>query len=96
MLEKCYVVEFSKFAAKQADKIPRSIKEALYLWKSSVEQFGLPEVRKSKGYHDEPLSGDRKGQRSVRLNRSYRLIYEQLDRGAVVVVGIQEINKHEY
>jgi proteic killer suppression protein len=72
---KRYGVEFTKFAAKQAEKVPRPIQEAVFLWKTSVEHLGLPEVRKSKGYHDEPLRGQRKGQRSIRLNRAYRLIY---------------------
>ncbi len=37
--------------------------------------IGLSEVRKVPGYHDEPLKGQRKGQRSIRLSRSYRAIY---------------------
>jgi proteic killer suppression protein len=45
-------------------------------------------------YHDEPLKGDRLGQRSIRLSRSYRLIYiESQELGVVKVV---EVNKHEY
>ena len=28
-----------------------------------------------KGFHDEPLRGQRHGQRSIRLNRAYRAIY---------------------
>jgi toxin HigB-1 len=93
---KTYVVEFTKFAAKQTLKLPTSIQEAVFLWKKSVEQIGLPEVRKSKGYRDELLKGQRKGQRSIRLNRTYRLIYVEFDQGEVVVVGVQEVNKHEY
>ena len=93
---KRYVVEFTKFAAKQSEKVPKPIREAVFLWKESVEHLGLPEIRKAKGYHDEPLKGQRKGQRSVRLSRAYRLIYEEFERGEIVVVGVQEINKHEY
>jgi proteic killer suppression protein len=93
---KIYIVEFSKFAAKQTQKLPKFIQEAVFLWKESVEQIGLPDVRKAKGYHDEPLKGERRGQRSVRLNRAYRLIYTELERGEIVVVGVQEVNKHEY
>jgi proteic killer suppression protein len=93
---KIYVVEFTKFAAKQIQRVPKSIQEAIFLWKEAVEQLGLPEVMKAKGYHDEPLKGQRKGQRSVRLNRAYRLIYTRLDQGEIVVVGVQEVNKHEY
>jgi proteic killer suppression protein len=96
MNPKRYIVEFTKFAATQAGKLPVQIHEALYLWKESVEHLGLAEVRKAKGYHDEPLKGQRKGQRSVRLNRAYRLIYDEFENGEIVVVSVQEVNKHEY
>ena len=96
MRAKIYVVEFTKFAAKQAARLPLTMREAVFLWKEAVEQLGLPEVRKAKGYHDEPLRGQRLGQRSVRLNRAYRLIYEEFDQGEIVIVGVQEVNKHEY
>ena len=96
MIAKAYIVEFTKFAAKQIGRLPRQIQEAVFLWQHAVEQLGLPEVMKAKGYHDEPLKGQRRGQRSVRLNRSYRLIYTQADHGELVVVGIQEVNKHDY
>jgi len=96
MVDKTYVVEFTKFAAKQAARLSHSIQEALFFWKESVQQLGLPEVRKSKGYHDEPLRGARSGQRSVRLSKAYRVIYEEYGRGDIVVVGVQEVNKHEY
>jgi proteic killer suppression protein len=45
---------------------------------------------------DEPLSGDRKGQRSVRLNRAYRAIYIQNKDGEIELVTIIEVNKHKY
>jgi proteic killer suppression protein len=96
MYTKCYKIEFSKFAAKQIEKLPKVLKEAILLWKMSVEEAGMPEVRKLKGYHDEPLKGRRVGQRSVRLNRAYRLIYAEFEQGEVVIVGVQEVNKHEY
>lgn len=44
-------------------------------WVQSVELVGLEEVRKVAGFHDEALKGNRKGQRSIRLNRAYRAIY---------------------
>ncbi len=91
-----YVVEFTKFAAKQIQRVPKPIQEAVFLWKEAVEKLGLPEVMKAKGYHDEPLKGQRKGQRSIRLNRAYRLIYTRDDQKEVTVVGVQEVNKHEY
>ncbi len=100
MLQKKYRVEFSRFAAKQIERLLKSIKEAVFLWKVTVDQFGLLEARKSKGYHDEPLKGQRIGQRigqrSIRLNRAYRLIYNEFNDGEIVVVGVLEVNKHEY
>ena len=49
---------------------------------------------KSRGYHDEPLQGIRRGQRSVRMNKAYRLIYRLIEDR--VHIEILEVNKHEY
>jgi toxin HigB-1 len=62
----------------------------------AVELSGLREIRKSLGYHDEPLKGNRLGQRSVRLNRSYRLIYVEEPGENVIMVLVIEVNKHDY
>ena len=48
------------------------------------------------GFHDEPLKGKRQGQRSVRLNRAYRAIYVERGTGAVELIEVLEVNKHEY
>ena len=61
-----------------------------------MEEEGILDVRKIKGYHDKPLKGDRKGQRSVRLNKAYRLIYEEDKKRNLVVILILEVNKHDY
>ncbi len=53
-------------------------------------------MRKIPGYHDEPLKGDRKGQRSSHLSRGYRVIYEELSSGEIVIVSVLEVNKHDY
>ena len=53
-------------------------------------------LRKLPGYHDEPLKGDRLGQRSIRLNKAYRAIYIQEKDGAINLIIIEEVNKHEY
>jgi proteic killer suppression protein len=47
------------------------------------------------GYLDEPLKGDRAGQRSMRLSRSYRAIYE-VKEDRVKFVSVEEVSKHEY
>lgn len=55
---------------KQLRKIPEYVRVKLQFWSESVERFGLPEVRKSPGFHDEPLKGKWKGFRSIRLSKS--------------------------
>lgn len=84
----------TKFAEKQLTKLPRNIKEALRYWAETIERIGLREVRKLSGYHDEPLKGDRKGQRSVRLNKAYRAIY--IETNESIEITVIEVNKHEY
>lgn len=95
---KVYRVFVTKFASKQLKKLPREILEHVRFWQRAVEFEGLSAVRKLSGYHDEPLKGERKGQRSIRLNRSWRLIYiEHAIAGETVVeVLVIEVNKHEY
>lgn len=61
-----------------------------------VQEAGLPEVRKIPGLHDEPLKGERHGQRSIRLNRSWRAIYTETADGKITFVEIQEVHKHEH
>ncbi|WP_242604610.1 hypothetical protein [Legionella fairfieldensis] len=57
---------------------------------------GLSEVRKIAGYHDEPLQGKKKGQRSIRLNKAYRAIYELNTKGQMEIIEVMEVNKHDY
>ena len=89
-------VKISKKALKQLQKLPRHIVINLMAWVDDVEDSGLEEVRKRPGYHDEPLQGERKHQRSIRLSRSYRAIYEIKRDGSVEFVSIEEVSKHEY
>jgi proteic killer suppression protein len=53
------------------EKVPDFIRKKVIFWVFLVESKGLTEVMKSPGFHDEPLKGLRRGQRSVRLNRAY-------------------------
>jgi proteic killer suppression protein len=62
---------------------------------TAVEQEGSEEVRKVRGYHDETLQRDRFGQRSIRLSRAYRAIYE-LKGDTAAFVSIEEVSKHQY
>lgn len=76
----------------------------IYIWQIFITLYypkkqkgicGTREARKIKGYHDEPLKGGRKGQRSIRLNKAYRAIYVEKN-GEIDFIEIQEVNKHEY
>lgn len=81
---------------RQLKKLPQFIVLKLIAWARSVELVGLREVRKIPGYHDEPLKGNRQGQRSIRLSRGYRAIYTEDQSGQINLVIIEEVNKHEY
>ena len=79
---------------KDLKKVPAFIQKKVMFWVFLVESQGIAETAKSRGYHDEPLKGSRKGQRSVRMNRAYRLIYRVVkDR---IEIELLEVNKHEY
>ncbi len=75
--------------------MPQHVAMKLAGWVEAVETTGLESVRKLSGYHDEPLKGNRKGQRSIRLSLAYRAIYtirnEQLE-----FVSVEEVSKHDY
>lgn len=77
-------------------KLPPNIRLKLFEWAKDVETFGLEQVRKIPGYHDEPLKGNRLGQRSIRLNRAYRAIYNTIGDNTIVLVVVREVNKHDY
>ncbi len=81
---------------KEIRKLPLHIKIKLLEWAKSVEIDGIRQVRLLKGFHDEPLLGDRKGQRSIRLSKSYRAIYTEQKDGLFNSIIIQEVNKHDY
>jgi proteic killer suppression protein len=89
-------IVISKQAKKQLDECPHYIFRKYLYWNNLLETYGLIETRKIKGFHDEPLKGHRTGQRSVRLSRSYRIIYIELDSKKYELLEIIEVNKHEY
>lgn len=88
------IVQFDTRIEKDLSKLPIHILNKLRMWVDMVNHNGIMEVRKISGFHDEPLSGDRKGQRSIRLNKAYRAIYTE-DKNTIKVTVI-EVNKHEY
>ncbi len=90
------VVTYTKRAEKDIKRLAVHIKKALLNWTHTVELNGIREVRKSLGYHDEPLKGKRKGQRSVRLSKGYRVIYEENELKEIILLEVQEVTNHEY
>jgi toxin HigB-1 len=89
-------VLFNEKLKRSLKKLPIYIVIKLEQWISAVAHDGLLEVRKQLGYHDEPLKGKRKGQRSIRLSKSYRAIYEINEKGETAIIEIVEVNKHDY
>ena len=88
-------IEITPKAQKDLTRVPQQIAEKFQLWADSIKLKGLNRVRQIPGYHDEPLKGKRVGQRSIRLNRSYRAIYEVID-GNAIIIQVQEVTKHDY
>lgn len=64
-------------------------------WIKAVQEIGIEETRKITGYHDEPLKGKRAGQRSIRLNKSYRAIYV-IGGDTIYFIKVIEVNNHDY
>ncbi len=89
-------VILARQAKKDVKKIPLYIATKLFEWIDQVLHDGLDEVRKVPGYHDELLSGRRKGQRSIRLSKGYRAFYVEDTQGNMEIVEIIEVNKHDY
>lgn len=78
------------------NKPPTHIVAKLLLWVRLVETKGLEEARKTPSWHDEPLQGERKGERSIRLNKAYRAFYAIKEDGEIEIAWVFEVNKHDY
>jgi toxin HigB-1 len=90
------IIEISKRAQKDLRKLPDYIVRNFQEWMLAVEDLGIVETRKIKGYRDEALTGNRSGQRSARLSRAYRVIYTETPEDGINIVCILEVNKHDY
>ena len=75
-------------------RIPKEIVKKYTIWKTIVTMNGPYALRKFPGLNDEALRGDRKGQRSSRLNIQYRVVYKIIDNE--IVVKVIEITPHKY
>ena len=87
-----YSVNLTKRAERQLEKLPRHIVNKLALWIEMIEVDGWAYAKKIPGFNDEALLGKRFGQRSVRLSRSYRVIFKVTR----LYIEIMEVSKHDY
>jgi toxin HigB-1 len=76
-------------------KIPIHVVRRLQEWVDDVRQRGLEEVRKTPGYHDEPLKGKLRGMRSIRLSKGWRAYYV-VEEEEIQFVLVLRVDKHEY
>jgi toxin HigB-1 len=88
-------VILSRRRIKDLAGVPRHIAVKFQDWLEDVEDRGLEEVSRSPGYHHEPLKGNLKGTRSIRLSLHYRAYYKIVD-GAVQFVQVERVDKHVY
>ncbi len=89
------LVVLSRQAQKDLVSVPRHVAIKFQDWVEDVEDRGIEEVRKIPGYHDEPLKGALKGQRSIRLSKGYRAYY-RIVRGRVEFISVERVDKHVY
>jgi len=87
-------IEITKQAQKSLIKAPKHIQGKFDAWVESILEDGLTETRKNPGFHDELLEGERKGQRSVRLNNQWRIFYTETQKG--IQIMILEVTPHDY
>jgi len=89
-------VLLDKQVKQELELMPSYIVKKFSGWVQFVELFGIREARLIKSFHDEPLKGKRLGQRSIRLNRSYRAIYIELSDNEIEIIKVVEVHKHDY
>lgn len=88
-------VRLSRKVKRDLCKVPHFIVDKFYTWVDLLENEGILEARKLKSFYDEPLKGQRTGQRFIRLNRLYRAIYVEGERKDLILLDVLEVNKHD-
>ncbi len=92
-------VRLTKTVRKALRRSPAHVVMKLLGWVDLVENEGLENARKIPGFHDEPLRGQRQGQRSIRLSRAWRAIYVIVDPNGEdkeSFAEVTEVSKHDY
>jgi proteic killer suppression protein len=91
-----HTVHISRGALKEIKKIPRHILIKFDLWVEIIETDGYEAMKKVKGFNDHALVGDRKGQRSSYLSRSWRVIYRIDNMTNLIHIEVLEVHNHDY
>ena len=81
----------SRLIAQQLPKAPSKIQQKYTIWRDRVRQLG-PNLRG--GYRVHSLRGKRKGQKSARLSRQWRIIFKVFENE--LVVEALELTPHKY
>ena len=89
------IIEISKLARKALQKAPLQVQKKFYKWTLLVNISGIETARKISSFHDEPLQGERNGQRSIRLNKQWRALYIEENKQDILITVI-EVNAHDY
>ena len=90
-----YIVDLNQ-VRKALKKVPHFIGDKVQIWADMVEKEGLFAVQKVPGFRDHSLKGERKDQRSVYLNKQWRLIYTTNKKTEVTIVTVEEVMPHDY
>jgi len=90
------LVTISKNVQKNLHKIPKHILILFDYWVEEIETEGFISMQKINGYRDHALIGNRKGQRSSYLTKSWRVIYKVNKNDDFFEVKVLEVNHHEY
>lgn len=90
------LVIISRNAEKELSKVPVYILDKFDSWADLIMKNGLQAMQQIKGYRDHALHGNRKGQRSSSLSRSWRIIYSLNEEQNILMVEVLEVNHHEY
>lgn len=89
-------VVFTRNSLKDLRKLPQYIRDQLDLWIETIEYDSYKNMQQIKGYRDHALKGNRNGQRSSSLSRSWRVIYTINESTNLITIKVLEVNHHEY
>ena len=88
-------IQYTRQFRKDFAKLPERLQEKVDLWIASVQSYGIAATQQVASYRDEALKGNRKGQRSFRLNRQWRVIYTE-DHAQCITLTLLEVTPHDY